>query len=140
MRKIKIVTDSACDIPKELEERYDRLFEMRDDVLKALEEARNSKLIGKSLEATVELYTEDDKEAALLESFGKDLATVFIVSGVSCHKAAAPEDAYKGESSVAVRVRAATGCKCDRCWTVGAPGQQTEDGGFLCFRCLENIQ
>lgn len=88
----------------------------------------------------MELYTEDDKEAALLESFGKDLATVFIVSGVSCHKAAAPEDAYKGESSVAVRVRAATGCKCDRCWTVGAPGQQTEDGGFLCFRCLENIQ
>ena len=125
---------------EELEERYDRLFEMRDDVLKALEEARNSKLIGKSLEATVELYTEDDKEAALLESFGKDLATVFIVSGVSCHKGAAPEDAYKGESSVAVRVRAATGCKCDRCWTVGAPGQQTEDGGFLCFRCLENIQ
>ncbi len=125
---------------EKLEERYDRLFEMRDDVLKALEEARNSKLIGKSLEAAVELYTEDEKEAVLLESFGKDLATLFIVSAVSCHKSVAPEDAYKGESSVAVKVRVATGCKCERCWTVGAQGQQIEDGGFLCFRCLENIR
>ena len=122
------------------EAKYDKLFEMRDDVLKALENARNDKLIGKSLEAKIDLYTEDESEFAMLESFGGDLPTMFIVSKVECHKEKAPENAFVGEGPVAVVVSAAQGCKCDRCWTVGAPGKETEDGGFLCFRCLENIQ
>ncbi len=120
--------------------KYDKLFEMRDDVLKALENARNGKLIGKSLEASVTLYTEDSEEKALLDSFGKELATLFIVSEANVVLGTAPGDAYAGQNKVAVKVSAATGCKCDRCWTVGSEGKTTEDGGFLCIRCLENIQ
>ncbi len=36
-------------------------MELRDEVLKALEEARNEKVIGKSLTAKITLYVNDEK-------------------------------------------------------------------------------
>ena len=122
------------------EAKYDKLFGMRDDVMKALESARAEKLIGKSLEAKVLLYTGDENEYALLSSFGKELNELFIVSDSEVLRGEAPEGLEKGESGVAVKVELAQGCKCDRCWTVVKKGQKTADGGFLCLRCLENIK
>ena len=52
---------------------------VRDDVLKALEEARNAKTIGKSLEAKVTLYVKDEY-TSLFESENIDFAQLFIVS------------------------------------------------------------
>ena len=73
---------------------------------------------------------------ALLEGFGKELTTVFIVSGVTICDGAAPENALTdGLSGVGVLVAPADGCKCDRCWSYSEDGVQTEDGGFLCARC-----
>ena len=116
--------------------RYDRLFEMRDDVMKALELARAEKMVGKSLEAKVTLYTGDADLKAFLEGFGKELNTVFIVSGVKLESCEAPANAHtEGESGVAVLVEPADGCKCDRCWSYSTEGISTEDGGFLCERC-----
>ena len=122
------------------EEKYDKLFAMRDDVMKALETARAEKLIGKSLEAKVSIYTPDEKEYALLSSFGKELNELFIVSDAEVVNGAAPEGTEAGESGVAVCVKQAQGCKCDRCWAVVKEGKKLADGGFLCLRCLENIQ
>ena len=121
------------------EEKYNKLFAMRDDVMKALENARAEKAIGKSLEAKIELYTEDEKEFDLLSSFGRELNELFIVSSSEVRKERAPEGAFIGESGVAVLVKTAEGCKCDRCWAVVKEGKRLPDGGFLCFRCLENI-
>ncbi len=45
--------------------KWGRIHSVRDDVLKALENARNSKMIGKSLEAKIALYCEGE----LLNSF-----------------------------------------------------------------------
>ena len=42
-------------------------MDLRDDVLKALEEARNAKTIGKSLEAKVTLFVKDEYKS-LFES------------------------------------------------------------------------
>jgi isoleucyl-tRNA synthetase len=63
-------------------DRWNALFELRDDVMKALEIARADKKIGKSLDAKLTVYTEDDAQLELLSSFGDMLKTVFIVSGV----------------------------------------------------------
>ena len=123
----------------EIAAKYNAFFLLRDDVLKALENARNEKKIGKSLEAKVTIFTEDEKKAELLEGFGSELATLLIVSEATVVKAAAPEGALIGQSGIAALAQAADGCKCDRCWTVVKEGQSTEDGGFLCIRCLENI-
>ena len=59
---------------------WDKLFELRDDVMKALEVARAQKLIGKSLDAKVTVYTENEEVLNLLNMMKDELATVFIVS------------------------------------------------------------
>jgi DNA-binding transcriptional LysR family regulator len=127
--------DEALTYP-EIRARWDRLFDMRDDVMKALEIARANKMVGKSLEAKIALYTKDADMMAMLEGFGKELNTVFIVSGVALSTEDAPEGALTdGASGVGVLVSPADGCKCDRCWSYSEAGIQTEDGGFLCERC-----
>ena len=127
--------DEALTFP-EITEKWNRLFEMRDDVMKALELARAEKLVGKSLEAKITLYTKDADMLALLRGFGKELNTVFIVSGVTLSEGDAPEAAHtEGTSGVGVLVEPADGCKCDRCWSFSTEGEHDADGGFLCARC-----
>ena len=120
----------------EVAEKWNRLFALRDDVMKALELARAEKRVGKSLEAKITLYTKDAEVQELLRAFGKELETVFIVSGVTLSEEDAPEAAHtEGESGLGVLVEPADGCKCDRCWSYSAEGEQDAEGGFLCARC-----
>ncbi len=109
----------------DIEAHWNNLFDMRDDVMKALEEARAAKLIGKSLEAKITISANADK-LAVLKSFGDELKTVFIVSQV---------ELTEGDSDeLKVEVAVADGEKCDRCWMHSTDGVKTEDG-YLCKRC-----
>ena len=129
------VWDGALTYP-DVREKWDHLFEMRDDVMKALELARTEKMVGKSLDAKITLYTADAAMLKLLSEFGDELRTVFIVSGVEVKNEAEPAAAHtEGSSGVGVLVSPADGCKCDRCWSYSENGIATEDGGFLCDRC-----
>ena len=113
------------------EERYEKLFEMRDSVLSALEVARAQKLIGKSLEAKV-VITADGADFDFLASFTADeLSDVFIVSGTELVKGAVAE----GEV-ISVEVAEADGEKCARCWKHSAEAYEV-DGEYLCPRCKE---
>ena len=119
---------------------WDELFELRDDVTKALEMARAEKLIGKSLDAKVTVYTEDAAAYALLSSFASDLATVYITSQAEVVNGAAPEGAVQGEDGrIAVVVAPADGCKCDRCWAYSTKGI-SEGENFLCERCRNILE
>jgi isoleucyl-tRNA synthetase len=118
---------------KELEARYNRLFDLRDNVMKALEEARTSGMIGKSLEAQVILDVSDDEIYNLFASFGQELKDLFIVSALQMNKAAdAKEDGF------AVTVEKAQGDKCDRCWMYTTDAYKTEEG-CLCARCKKIV-
>jgi isoleucyl-tRNA synthetase len=115
----------------ELLKRYDRLFEIRGAVMKALEEAREAKLIGAGLEAKVAI-TAPPEAKAFLESFGEggeDLRFVFIVSKVELREGA----------ELAVKVSTADGKKCERCWhyttDVGADARYPG----ACRRCATNL-
>ena len=115
--------------------RWNKLFELRESVMKALELARAEKLIGKSLDAKVTVYTEDAAAYALLSSFAGDLATVYITSQAEVVNGAAPEGAVVGEDGrLAVVVAPADGCKCDRCWAYSTKGE-ADGENFLCERC-----
>ena len=61
------------------EEKFDRFMELRNDVLKALETARNEKIIGRSLEASLTLYPNKENRD-LLSSIKENIAQLFIVS------------------------------------------------------------
>ena len=87
----------------ELLEKWSKFMDLRDDVLKALEEARNEKVIGKSLTAKVSLYVKDETKA-LLESIHENLQQLFIVSDfeVAGSFDEAPEQAMKLEHAAIV--------------------------------------
>ena len=139
LNEIPTYDETLCNA--ELAARWDRQFALRDDVMKALEVARAAKLIGKSLDAKVTVYTEDKDAAALLESFGDDLATVYIVSDAKVVVGKAPEGAFtETASGIEVLVELADGEKCDRCWAHSTEGEHTEEGGFICAKCKAIIE
>ncbi|MBN2540556.1 MAG: isoleucine--tRNA ligase [Bacilli bacterium] len=126
------------DMPKvevldtKLETMYDDFQTLREDVLKALEDARNEKIIGKSLNAHLILYPKG-KVADLLESLHVNLAQIFIVSKLDVLKDGFGK--YKG-NDVSIDVHEAPGVTCDRCWQV-VP-ETNEDG--ICPRCAEVLK
>ncbi len=106
--------------------RWDRMWDIRAEVTRALEETRKAGDIGHSLDSQVRVgVSGGDKE--LLESFGATtLADLFIVSHV---------DLAVSDGSVAVEVSTPDGAKCGRCWkfspSVGAHAEHPE----ICDRC-----
>ena len=84
---------------------WERIFAIRDEVLKALEEARNEKQIGSSLEAKVMLTTDAETTRFLLDYY-EQLRYIFIVSQVEVHEG----------DALNVEIQKADGEKCERCW------------------------
>ena len=133
--------DEALNFEAE-EEKYEKLFNVRDDVMKALELARAEKTIGKSLDAKVVIYGDEKNEAMKLFAENKDLLeTVFIVSKVELSNGTAPETAHsETEHGISVEVVAAEGEKCVRCWMYTTEGVADEDGQVLCPKCREALK
>jgi len=116
----------------EVEETFDEFMELREDVLKALENARNEKVIGKSLNAHVIIYPKPRIDN-IINRLNVNLAQIFIVS-----KFEIKHDgfgAYKGQD-VSIDVLKAEGHTCDRCWQVV---DKVDDEG-LCDRCAEVLK
>ncbi|MEP6925503.1 MAG: class I tRNA ligase family protein, partial [Pyrinomonadaceae bacterium] len=112
----------------ELTARWERLFAMREDVLKTLETARGEKLIGSSLEAKVVL-TASGENFDLLERYAAELRYIFIVSQVELKRAS------EGEQ-LRVQVAKADGEKCERCWNYSTHVGESERYPTVCERCL----
>jgi isoleucyl-tRNA synthetase len=102
----------------ELNEKWIKLFKIKQEANIAIEEKRANKEIGSSLEAELKITT-DKKNFDLLE--GLDLAEYFITSKAEKEKI---EDA-KGTKII---VKKTTGNKCPRCWKI----LETN-----CIRCQE---
>jgi isoleucyl-tRNA synthetase len=123
-----------------LEEKWNGFLRLRDDVLKALEEARNNKVIGKSLTAKVTLYVKE-KTGKLLDSIQESVKQLFIVSDfeVAGTYEDAPESALKLETT-AVLITKAEGETCERCWTVTPEVGKVPEHPTLCCRCSEVVK
>jgi isoleucyl-tRNA synthetase len=124
-----------------LSEKWEKIFELRSDVSKALEIARANKTIGHSLNAMVTLYA-DGEDLEFIKSIESDLVTIFIVSDVEIKKTAdAPENAQKGEEmpGVKVSVEQAPGEKCERCWMYSEHVGKDEKHPTLCKRCADVV-
>ncbi|MDE6945834.1 MAG: isoleucine--tRNA ligase [Anaeroplasmataceae bacterium] len=116
---------NALAVDETLEKSFDRFMEYRNEILKALEEARAAKIIGKSFNA--KLTIEVDEEAkTLFDSLKTDLAQVLIVSQLE----------LKSGSAFKVEVSKAEGPTCERCWMI-VPSVN-ENG--LCPRCQSIIK
>lgn len=122
-----------------LRERFSKLMLVRDDVLKALEEARNAKVIGKSLEAKVTVAL-PERSAGILTADDIDYAQFFIVSKFEeGSEGEMPASALKLDAAT-VLVEKAEGEKCDRCWTISETVGNDGDHPTLCTRCAEVVK
>ncbi|HUD71800.1 MAG TPA: zinc finger domain-containing protein, partial [Dongiaceae bacterium] len=119
--------------------RWDRLFEVREEVLKAIEIQRATGRIGNSLEA--EIVLEGPEELArFLAPFTAEMPAVFIVSRAGV--GAAGDEAHASERIPGLRigVRRAPGTKCERCWNVSTEVGAAADFPTLCERCVPTVR
>ncbi|MGA2336130.1 MAG: isoleucine--tRNA ligase [Terriglobales bacterium] len=123
---------SASD-PKQAED-WKTVLAVRETVLKALEEARNEKLIGGNLQAQVTL-TAVDPVFSVLERFKNDLRYFFIVSAVEVKKGSG-----NGDAPVVVQVNKAPGLKCERCWNFSTRVGEDKNYPSVCERCSSVLQ
>jgi isoleucyl-tRNA synthetase len=107
---------------------WERIFAIRDDVLKRLEEARNAKQIGSSLEAKV-ILTVDKETMMFLLPYYEDLRYIFIVSQVEVHQ----------DEKFGVEIRKADGAKCERCWNYSVRVGEHAEFPTVCERCAEAL-
>jgi isoleucyl-tRNA synthetase len=138
------ISVQLADLPKpdssqfnaEKEQLWGQFIELREDIFKALEQARQDKLIGNSLSACVHVYP-NESAYNLLQSFDH-LDTLFIVSQVKVY---APGTAYPVTAvafkNCAVNVTVADGEKCERCWIVTTDIGHHPEHSTTCKRCAE---
>jgi isoleucyl-tRNA synthetase len=124
---------------QELELRWEGLLKVRQDVLMALEEKREAKLIGNSLEAKVVLYPRSAELKELLERYQSDLATLFLTSQAEIsNRKESPAGFYSSSKlDLAVVVDRADGEKCERCWIYFRDVGDNETYPSLCSRCCD---
>ncbi|HEV7375162.1 MAG TPA: isoleucine--tRNA ligase [Pyrinomonadaceae bacterium] len=120
----------------EMAARWEQIFEVRDVVLRALEEARIAKVIGSSLEARVNISA-DGETYRLLESYLDNLRYIFIVSQVNLVGTQA--GGASETNRVAVTVERAAGEKCERCWNYSTRVGESTRYPTACERCVEAL-
>ncbi|MCE5194627.1 MAG: isoleucine--tRNA ligase [Nitrospiraceae bacterium] len=127
-----------------LEEKWERMIKIRNDVNKALEIKRQGKFIGNSLEAKVILYL-SDKDYELLGDYKDFLSALFIVSAAEIRK---EDELVKTEclleaqesSEISIIVEKAEGMKCERCWSRSISVGTFKDAPEVCSRCYGVIK
>jgi isoleucyl-tRNA synthetase len=116
-----------------LTEKWERILALRKVVLKSLEEAREKKVIGDSLEAKVILTPSNESEKDFLEGVMPLLPDVFVVSQVELQSPSPLEE-------VGIEVRRASGLKCPRCWRYTEDVRKVEEFKEVCTRCAQVMQ
>jgi isoleucyl-tRNA synthetase len=114
---------------EELITTWEKLFTIREAVLRALEEARTAKQIGSSLEARVQILAAGET-LELLEHYRAELRYLFIVSQVEILRA----DGDASEPSI--KIVAAEGEKCERCWNYSTHVNESTQYPTVCERCV----
>ena len=115
--------------------RWNKLFMLRDQVLAKLEEAREKKLIGSSLEARIVIRPSALSEnLAFLNQYSDQLRYLFIVSEV--------EIGSPGEHVTLnqIEVERAVGKKCERCWNYSVRVGESARYPDVCERCVVALE
>jgi isoleucyl-tRNA synthetase len=110
---------------------WDRLIPIRGQVLKALDTARDEKLIGAPLEAAVTLSGRGDLYP-LFEKLAADLPGFFIVSQVSIEPS--------NTDTLEVKVARAAGTKCERCWKYTHDVGSDAELPTVCASCAKTVR
>lgn len=122
---------SGIEFGDEFIAKWELIYSTREAVNKVLEEKRNEKVIGKSLEANIVIHCGDDMFEKY-SSLSDHLAEILIVSGVSVVKDKDGETEFE--------VVKATGDKCERCWAYSETVGKDSEHPTLCSRCASVVK
>lgn len=124
-------------LDKALDEKWKKRLAVRSVAMKALEEARQAKVIGHPLDAEVTVYA-DDEAYDIVKAMEKELADFLLVSQthIVSGTAAAPQNAASNEEgTVKASVAVCTLAKCERCWKRSADVDADPKHPGVCARC-----
>ncbi|HHJ5932565.1 TPA: isoleucine--tRNA ligase [Streptococcus pyogenes] len=120
-------------------EAWSAFMTLRTQAQKALEEARNAKIIGKSLEAHLTIYASEEVKT-LLTALDSDVALLLIVSQLTIADLAdAPADAVAFEG-VAFIVEHAIGEVCERSRRIDPTTRMRSYNAFVCDHSAKIIE
>ncbi len=121
---------------KELAKQWELILDVRAEVTKILENARVDKIIGHSLDASVTLCTSRELHS-LLSRYENDLRSIFIVSEskLICDETVGEGFLKTDVNGLSIKVQAAAGDKCQRCWIYDSSVGQSLGNDTICNRC-----
>jgi isoleucyl-tRNA synthetase len=129
---------SPVPVDSSLDARWNKLIKIRSEITRALEIARREKVIGHPLEAELLLSAEDDL-ADFVKVEWQTIKEISIVSEMSELQvdAVPTEQVIVSEElpGLKIAVRAATGEKCERCWTRSTTVGANSNHPQICDRC-----
>lgn len=120
---------------------FEKIMEIRDDVLKAIEFLRSGKKgepIGSSLESKIIIMPKNDNIKKILDTYKSDLRFIFIVSGVEIVSSLDNPMIENEEWNVSSDY--ADGKKCARCWNYSTEVGNYSDHPELCERCYPIVK
>jgi isoleucyl-tRNA synthetase len=125
----------------DLADRWDQLIRVRGEVTKALELARNARVIGLALDARVVLDPPSNM-LELLKSQQDWLEEAFIVSQVQIAPDDVSAEAFESSEIAGLRIKIepARGSKCSRCWKWDESVGQAPEHPQACARCADVLE
>ncbi len=122
------------------ENKWSFIERIRETVNKALENARNAKIIGKSLEAKVLIHC-NENQVDIFEKYKQDLKTALIVSEVVFVGDRDAKDVETNGITISnIEVLKAEGEKCERCWCYSETVGQDSEHPTICARCAGAVK
>lgn len=121
---------SGIEFSEEFIDKWNFIYAARESANKALEDARNEKVIGKSLEAKI-IVKSSEADFERYSDLAKQLAEILIVSDVEIEK---------NDGETVFEVAKAEGGKCERCWCYSKYVGENHEHPTLCQRCAIAIE
>ena len=118
-------------------DQWEKILDIRSEVNKHIEEARNKEIIGSSLDAEIELFCSKELKD-LLDSFSDELRFIFITSEAKVSEL--NEDSSKTNiEGMRIKVSKTINQKCVRCWHSRPEVGSIKGHESICMRCYENV-
>ena len=121
---------SGIEYSDEFINKWEFIYNTRETVNKSLEEARNAKVIGKSLEAKI-IIKSSAEDYDRYSELAENLKEILIVSDIAVEKSGA---------ETTFTVEKADGGKCERCWCYSKYVGTNHTHPTLCERCAVVIE
>lgn len=121
---------SGIEFSDDFIDKWNFIYAARESANKALEDARNEKIIGKSLEAKI-IIKSSEADFERYSDLAKQLTEILIVSDVEIEK---------NDGETVFEVAKAEGGKCERCWCYSKYVGENHEHPTLCQRCAIAIE